>query len=508
MCKGRRPFSLAVRLTFFMSLCTTVAFLVFSWVMIHSVEEHFYELDAEALLQINEGLTRVIQIPVVSRETKTEQLEAAVKNHPNASVLAVDAQGERLAVSDTGEWLREALPRAIDTSTSASAPIFTWESPRDASLRGEHTVSSAHHHGAGGHPAASPSGAYRVIATRGTYRLNGNPEPYTLLVGVSIDFHTHYIRTLTQNLLLIAAGISIVLILLMRFVIRQGHRPLRHVSDEIKNITSKNLDMRLDPQKVPVELEQLVRSFNQMIEKIEDVFTRQANFSVDIAHEIRTPVTNLMTQTEIALSQSRTKKELEDVLYSNLEEYNRMTRMISDMLFLAQADNAHMPVSSQLLDLKTEVTKVFDFFEAWADERSVGLVLIGDSVEVTGDSLMIRRAISNLLSNAVRYTPAGQSVTVRLEAHPDSVSLEVANPGTPIPAEHLPKLFDRFYRVDPSRRRQGEGSGIGLAIVKSIVQAHHGVVTVASDAESTRFLVTLPKVPPNREAGHEISEAR
>ncbi len=124
--------------------------------------------------------------------------------------------------------------------------------------------------------------------------------------------------------------ISLLIVLIIRIVVRQGHLPLRNVSNAIKNITSENLDARLEPTRVPIELEQLVISFNHMIGKIEDVFTRQANFSADIAHEIRTPITNLVTQTEIALSQDRTQRELEDVLYSSLEEYNRMTKMVSD----------------------------------------------------------------------------------------------------------------------------------------------------------------------------------
>ena len=226
---------------------------------------------------------------------------------------------------------------------------------------------------------------------------------------------------------------------------------------------------------------------------MEDVFTRQSNFSADIAHEIRTPITNLVTQTEIALSQSRSQQELEEVLYSNLEEFSRMSRMVSDMLFLAQADNNQLIPEQRELDLAEEVHKVFEFFEAWAEEKAVALRFDGSPCRVIGDPLMLRRAISNLLSNAIRYTPAGQAVTIALSESAETVRLVVENPGTPIAAEHLPRLFDRFYRVDPSRQRKGEGSGIGLAIVKSIVSAHHGSVAAQSDLRSTRFIVVLPK---------------
>lgn len=266
------------------------------------------------------------------------------------------------------------------------------------------------------------------------------------------------------------------------------------MSSRIKSITSENLDVRLDPTRVPIELEQLVVSFNQMIERIEDVFTRQANFSADIAHEIRTPITNLVTQTEIALSQKRPQKELEDVLYSNMEEYNRMAKMVSDMLFLAQADNHQLIPERALLDLQAETIKVFEFFEAWAEEQDVGLKFKGHSCVVEGDPLMLRRAIYNLLSNAIRYTTRGKSVTIHVVERESMVELIVENPGQSIPQKHLPRLFDRFYRVDPSRQRKSEGSGIGLAIVKSIVTAHGGKISVASDSVSTRFTVSLPRI--------------
>lgn len=173
----------------------------------------------------------------------------------------------------------------------------------------------------------------RIIASSGQAIFQGKQQNYVMLTGLSINFHLHYLDALKKNLIAIAVVISLLIVLIIRIAVRQGHLPLRNVSNAIKNITSENLDARLEPTRVPIELEQLVISFNHMIGKIEDVFTRQANFSADIAHEIRTPITNLVTQTEIALSQDRTQRELEDVLYSSLEEYNRMTKMVSDMLF-------------------------------------------------------------------------------------------------------------------------------------------------------------------------------
>nr|QTX14323.1 Copper sensory histidine kinase CusS [Klebsiella pneumoniae] len=175
---------------------------------------------------------------------------------------------------------------------------------------------------------------YRIIASSGQAIFQGKQQNYVMLTGLSINFHLHYLDALKKNLIAIAVVISLLIVLIIRIAVRQGHLPLRNVSNAIKKTSPPRILMRdWNRHAFPIELEQLVISFNHMIGKIEDVFTRRANFSADIAHEIRTPITNLVTQTEIALSQDRTQRELEDVLYSSLEEYNRMTKMVSDMLF-------------------------------------------------------------------------------------------------------------------------------------------------------------------------------
>ncbi|EJV9473426.1 Cu(+)/Ag(+) sensor histidine kinase [Cronobacter sakazakii] len=476
---SRRPFSLALRLTFFISLSTILAFISFTWFMLHSVENHFAEQDVSDLQQINTTMHGILQSSADPDEKKISKIKESIASYRNVAVLLMDPQGNTLFSSSQGAALRPAMKTADFSSHRRTQDVFLWTV--------EDPVRPVH-----GGPGMKME-TYRIIASSGTATLQGKSQNYVLLTGLSINFHLHYLDALKKNLIAIAVVISLLIVLIIRIAVRQGHLPLRNVSNAIKNITSENLDARLEPSRVPIELEQLVVSFNHMIEKIEDVFTRQANFSADIAHEIRTPITNLVTQTEIALSQDRTQKELEDVLYSSLEEYNRMTKMVSDMLFLAQADNNQLIPDRVMFDLSAEIIKVFDFFEAWAEERNITLKFNGVHCLIEGDPQMFRRAINNLLSNALRYTPEGQAVTVSIKEQENHFELMIENPGKPVPEEHLPRLFDRFYRVDPSRQRKGEGSGIGLAIVKSIVEAHHGRVHVESDVRSTRFILSVPR---------------
>ncbi|WP_455813624.1 Cu(+)/Ag(+) sensor histidine kinase [Pseudomonas graminis] len=467
-----RPFSLATRLTFFISLSTTFAFIAFTWIMLHSVEQHFAEQDVSDLQQVSLTLANILKTPDEAEVQKVERLSNALKSYRNIAVLVRKPDQQVLYQSPNGPDLLS-IPAAPPAEEDR---VFLWSDTRDD------------HAGHDGKPAN-----WRLISSTVTGSESTNPPRYALQIALSIDFHLHYINQLKRNLMLTAAAISLLIIVIVLFAVHKGHQPLRNVSLKIKNITSDNLDVRLDPKRVPIELEQLVISFNQMIERIEEVFTRQANFSADIAHEIRTPVTNLLTQTEIVLSQRRPVKELEEVLYSNLEEYQRMAKMVSDMLFLAQADNNQLIPERTPLDPGAEAVKVFEFFEAWAEEQEVNLSLTGSPALMEGDPLMLRRVIKNLLSNAIRHTPRGMTISVSVTPRGKWLELVVANPGTPIPAEHLPRLFDRFYRVDPSRQRSSEGSGIGLAIVKSIVTAHQGNISVASDAVSTRFILSFPR---------------
>ena len=477
----RRPFSLKFRLTFFISLAAIITFAAFAEIMLRSVQTHFAEQDVMNLQQINSALSGILQTSGESEQQKAEKINIALASYHHVSVLLLNSQHRVVYSSADGPVLMPVLSSANFRKQLGSGEVFLWP---------DHQGDTTTMHTGG---EMEPT-IYRIIASSIEAATDDTSGPHTLLIALSIDFHLHYLDALKHKLLMIAATMSLFIIFIVLFSVHKGHQPLRNVSMRIKSITSENLDVRLEPDRVPIELEQLVISFNHMIARIEDVFTRQANFSADIAHEIRTPITNLATQTEIALSQQRTAKELEDVLYSNLEEYNRMAKMVSDMLFLAQADNNQLIPESIPLDLQAETLKVFEFFEAWAEERGVGLKLDNHSGFVEGDPLMLRRVINNLLSNAIRYTPSGGSVTVHLCERDEWVELSVENPGVPIPPEHLPRLFDRFYRVDPSRQPKGEGSGIGLAIVKSIVAVHHGKISVESDTLSTRFSISLPRI--------------
>jgi two-component system heavy metal sensor histidine kinase CusS len=201
-------------------------------------------------------------------------------------------------------------------------------------------------------------------------------------------------------------------------------------------------------------------------------------------------VSNLLTQTQVTLSRARSVAEYQEVLASNAEEFERLSRMIADMLFLAKADNDLVIPHQEEVDLGREVAGLAEFYEALAEEQGIRLAVEG-TARVQGDRLMLRRAIGNLLSNAFAHTPRGGAITVRLSEGGEGPAVTVENSGETIPPEHLPRLFDRFYRADPARQRLSDGVGLGLAITRSIARAHGGEVAVASGNGRSIFTIRL-----------------
>jgi two-component system heavy metal sensor histidine kinase CusS len=330
--------------------------------------------------------------------------------------------------------------------------------------------------------------SYRGMAVSMT---TGNGKPYTVAVALNIQHHIVFMEKFRSVLVLAIALAALATAGLGWIATRWGLSPLRRVTHTVAGISAERLADRLSATGLPTELKPLATAFNAMLARLDDSFRRLSEFSSDIAHELRTPISNLMTQTQVALSSARSKDEYKEILYSSLEEYERMAQMVGDMLYLAQADNGLLNPGQEQVDLTNETRDLFDYFEAWAEEHAVALTLTG-SASVVGDRLMLRRALSNLLSNAIRHTPRGGGVQVSMKRHADTVTLAVENPGPVIPAEHLNKLFDRFYRVDPSRQRNGDGTGLGLAICKSIVEAHGGTISVSSNDKRTHFEINLP----------------
>ena len=307
--------------------------------------------------------------------------------------------------------------------------------------------------------------------------------------GEAVTVHLSMTREADDRLLravlgAIAAALPAALLLVAAtawFGARRGLRPLREFRALADAVTAQRLGGRLVLADLPEELERPAAAFNTMLDRLDEGIARLSQFSGDLAHELRTPLANLMGKTQVALSQPRSPDQYRAVLESNIEEFERMSRVATDMLFLAQADRPEAAARREPVDLGETTARVIEFFSAVAEDAGIGIDLCGAAV-VEGDGEMIQRALSNLLSNAIRYTPRGGRIGVAIAAAEGGVTLAVSNPGEAIAPEHQVRVFDRFYRVDPARSREQGGTGLGLAIVRSIMRLHGGEARVTSAA--------------------------
>jgi two-component system, OmpR family, heavy metal sensor histidine kinase CusS len=275
----------------------------------------------------------------------------------------------------------------------------------------------------------------------------------------------------------------------------RGIRPVEEMATTARHITSTNLRERIRMEGYPFELASLAATFNEMLDRLEESFERISLFSADIAHDLRTPVNNIRGETEVALARERSSDEYREVLGSCLEEAVRLSELISDLLFLARAESPLTHLRREPVDVGQLLNGVREYYEASAADNGIVLTTALGEKPVIGemDRTLIQRAVGNLISNAVAHTPAGGSIVLGADAEASAIRIEVADTGIGIPSEALPRVFDRFYRVDSSRSKASGGTGLGLAIVHSIMVLHGGKAEIASQpGQGTRVTLRMP----------------
>ncbi len=459
--------SITLRLTLLFAAASTAVLLALGLLIGNTVEQHFVEQDMDLMtgkLHLAGHLLEKVHTPAALNALPA-QLEDALVGHHDLAILVRSAAEQKLFATGGADFPPALLAR--NAVRNPPQPLVWHETGPS-----------------GGQPRR---GISALLPT-------GIPgwQPVLVAVAVDITHHEHFMASFRRTLWLFVASAAALAGLLGWAAVRRGLAPLQAIREGAAGVTASRLDYRLALDAVPLELAELAETLNEMLARLEDSFRRLKDFSSDLAHELRTPISNLMTETQVALSRVRNPEEYREVLASNTEEYERLARMIGDMLFLAQTDNGLVIPNREPVDLANEVRELFDFFDALAEEKSLRLSLTGGG-QVSGDRLMLRRALANLISNAIRHSPAGGSIHVRIAATDAGTTLEIENSGEPIAQEHLTRIFDRFYRADPSRHRSNEGAGLGLAITRSIVQAHGGEISVRCTADGVCFEIRLAR---------------
>jgi two-component system heavy metal sensor histidine kinase CusS len=285
---------------------------------------------------------------------------------------------------------------------------------------------------------------------------------------------------------------GLVAVLLCYLSVRRALAPLRTIAANAQVITAERLDSRIDISHAPLELDNLAEALNGMLRRLQLGFDRLWQFTADLAHDLRTPIANMRGASEVALTRTRSTSDYQAVLASNIEECDRVSRMIENVLFLARAESPHFVLHRTEFDAGEELQRIAAYFEGIAGEKDVQVQVSGHA-RLSAERELFRRAVSNLLANALRYTSAGRTISIMASQTEQGVSIMVQNPGEGIAPIDLPKVFDRFYRGDEARSNSGTSTGLGLAIVKTIVEIHGGAAFARSDVGGvTTFELRFP----------------
>jgi two-component system, OmpR family, heavy metal sensor histidine kinase CusS len=321
----------------------------------------------------------------------------------------------------------------------------------------------------------------------------GSNRQWVYQVALDISHEENILSNYRRKVLMVMVLGAVVSAGASTWIAHRGIGPIREITSAAQRITASALNERVSASAWPRELASLAAEFDRMLERLEDSFNRLSQFSADIAHELRTPINNLMGESEVALLRDRSPEDYRRILASSLEESHRLTRIIDNLLFLARAENTDLLIERTWFEAKNLIESVQGFHESLATELGLTLSSHGEA-KTFADPGLFRRAVSNLVSNATKNTPPGGQIEIIVEGETGLVRITVTDTGCGIQSEHLPKLFDRFYRTEASRVNDSNGVGLGLAIVKGIMDLHQGSVTIRSEVgKGTRATLIFPQ---------------
>ncbi|MCC8392434.1 heavy metal sensor histidine kinase [Paraburkholderia sp. MMS20-SJTR3] len=401
-----------------------------------------------------------------------DRLTSQVLGHSALSMAVLGANGAQLIEHNTAGIADPAFPqtplarRLGPAQRIAEADVVGWRSARGVPVRGLAT---------------------EAALTDGT--------PVTIVIARDMTDRWLLLDRYRERLYGFGFAGMLLAFLMSWLLVRAALRPLREIAASAATITVDRLGTPIEMKRAPSELVELATALNAMLERLHGGFERMSQYTADLAHDMRTPLGNLRGATEVALVRPRSPAEYEALLESNLEECDRLSRMIESVIFLARAEHPQFLTTLEEFDAHAALGQIADYFEGLADDAGVTIRVQGEG-RLRADKELVRRALSNLLANALRYTPRGGAIVLSVEQTPAALELSVFNPGPPIDPALLERIFDRFYRADASRHneaRAGASAGLGLAIVRTIMALHGGSARAESDATGTRFILRFAR---------------
>ncbi|MFC5459497.1 heavy metal sensor histidine kinase [Massilia niabensis] len=455
--------SLTLRVSLAFVLIVALSAAGLGWYLYRSFVDEIVRRDDHALLgklrQVQQllgspGAQQLVhERPQYFRDTMSGQENSLVRITADSGqvLLDINAPGERYPV-----------PPPVPAPTLSRADVKAWTS----------------------------SAGYPAQVVSGSARLGGERPVHITVARVYADRTAMFDRYRQQ--IVIAGTLGAALAgLLAALMLAHGLRPLHAIAAHAALVRPGRFEAQIDSSSVPRELQPLVTALNAMLARLHDGYTRLSGFSADLAHEFRTPVNNLLGQTQVALAHPRSAREYEDLLASNVEELERLSGMVDSMLFLARAQQEDVVPVRTRLSVGEEFARMAAFFEGMAEERDLTLQHAGAG-EVQADAQLLRRALANLLSNAIRHAHPGSVVRLAAAAHGGWIELAVTNAGDAIGEHDLPHLFERFYRANTARGEGARSTGLGLSIVGAIMALHGGRAEVRPGPGTNTFVLLFP----------------
>ena len=408
---------------------------------------------------------------------KVDGLQTSFEQRGGLAAVAaeIDAAGSRQRAPFMVRVLDPAgatIGQTTGMETLLPANIFPPVASRETAAPSEHRV------------------AGRLFALTTTHAHAGGQQ-FTIQVAQDRSSDEQVERKFGILVLVVLSGSILASILIAIPVTRRGLRPLEEMKRSLERIGPTHLNERVAPANWPRELQPLAIAFDEMLKRLDDSFTRLSQFSADLAHELRTPIANMLGEAQVALSRDRSAAEYRETIESTIGECERLSGIVDNLLFVARADAATEPVERTRFDARAAVEKIAAFYETIAEDRHVAINCSGQG-QISADPALFARAVGNLVDNALRFTPENGSIQIALAERANDFEIAVSDNGSGVAPEHLPRVFDRFYRAEPSRG--SDGAGLGLALVKSIVDLHGGTARIQSEVgRGTTVSITFPK---------------
>ena len=461
----RRPWSLVTRLAVYYTICATVLLLVAMSILYAFVVQH---IDADDDLFLADTL-RSVKADLAEKHLASDHLLAdeVPPGTIDYFVRILDQQTKQVIAE------RPQIGHRVPPSIFP-APPGDGQIPAD------------------GFEYKSPSGHWYFLMSATGVLNSESPRPVVIQVAQDGSDEKAFMRNFGRLLLAVLIGGIICSGTIAFFAARRALRPLEEMATATEKVQASQLHQRLGGGRWPSELTALAAGFDKMLARLEESFDRLSRFSADLAHELRTPIQNLRSESEVALTRPRTAAEYREVIELSVEEYQRLSGTIDSLLFLARSENAETRLNRVKFKIGPEVDTILDFYDAAAREHEISLSRKGDG-ELFADPTLFRRAISNVVSNALRHTARAGQIQVFVVTSSKRVDIAVQDNGCGIGPEHLPRIFDRFYRADAARSSDSTSNGLGLAIVKSIMDLHGGSVQAESALQvGTKVTLSFP----------------